>query len=179
MTLRTRAGRRIAVAAAIACAAIGLPTVALAAASSPSRPAVAKCTAAHIYVWLALAPNGAAGTIYYPVEFTNLGSSSCVLFGYPGVSAVSKTAVQLGPAAGHFKATRHNVTLKPGQTAHAALGIVDPGFIGSCHKATADGLRVYPPNFRASQLVFNFSFGVCKNKVFMRVYPVTPGIGVP
>ncbi len=179
MQLRSRPGRRLAVAAAIACAAIGLPAAALAAASSPSHPAVARCTSAHTYVWLALAPNGAAGTIYYPVEFTNTGAAKCVLFGYPGVSVVGKTAVHLGPAAGRFKATPHNVTLKPGQTAHAALGIVDPGFIAGCHKATGAGLKVYPPNQTASELVFNFSVQVCKNKVFMHVYPVTPGIGVP
>ena len=179
MNLRTRAGRRIAAAALIGCAAVGLPAAALAAGGSPAHPAIARCTAAHTYVWFALAPNGAAGTIYYPVEFTNLGSAKCILFGYPGVSAVNKSGGQLGPAAGRFKATRHNVTLKPGQTAHAALGIVDPGFIAHCKKATAAGLKIYPPNQTAFQLIFNFTFPVCKNKLFMRVYPVTPGIGVP
>ncbi len=179
MNVPIRASRRIAAAAAIACAAIGLPAAALAASSSPSHPAIAKCTSAHTYVWLALAPNGAAGHIYYPVEFTNLGSAKCVLFGYPGVSAVTKSATQLGPAAGRYKATPHNVILKPRQTAHALLGITDAGFIAHCTKATSAGLKVYPPNQTGFQLIFNFSFPVCKNKLFMRVYPVTPGIGVP
>ena len=179
MNLRTRAGRRIAAAAAIACVAVGLPAAALAAASSPSHPAIPKCSAAHTYVWLALAPNGAAGTIYYPVEFTNVGTARCVFFGYPGVSAVTKSAAQLGPPAGRFPAKPHTVTLKPGQTAHASLGIVDAGIIGACHKATGVGLKVYPPNQKSFQFVFNFTFPVCRNKVFMHVYPVTPGIGVP
>ncbi|MGO8960415.1 MAG: DUF4232 domain-containing protein [Streptosporangiaceae bacterium] len=179
MTLRTRAARRIAAAVVIACAAVGLPAVALAAAGSPSHPAVPRCTDANTLVWLALAPNGAAGTIYYPVEFTNVGSANCVLFGYPGVSAVTKSAAQLGPAAGRYPATRHNVTLKPGQTAHALLGIVDAGVIAHCNQATGAGLKVYPPNQRGFQFVFSFTFPACKNKVFMRVYPVTPGIGVP
>jgi hypothetical protein len=179
MNLRTRAGRRIAAAAAVACVAIGLPAVAFAAASSPSHPATPMCTGANTLVWLALAPNGAAGTTYYPVEFTNLGSASCVLFGYPGVSAVTKSGRQLGPAAGRFPAKRHNVTLKPGQTAHAALGIVTDGVIAHCQNATGAGLKVYPPNQRGFQFVFNFTFPVCKNKVFMHVLPVTPGIGVP
>jgi hypothetical protein len=31
---------------------------------------------------------------------------------------------------------------------HAMLGIVEAGIIGGCHNATADGLKVYPPNGR-------------------------------
>lgn len=179
MNLRTRGRRRIAAAAAIACVALGLPAVALAAASSPSHPAIPRCTDANTLVWLALAPNGAAGTSYYPVEFTNLGTASCVLFGYPGVSAVTKSGHQLGPAARRLPAKRHNVTLKPRQTAHALLGIVEDGVIAHCNNATGAGLKVYPPNQRGFQFVFNFTFPACKNKVFMHVYPVVPGIGVP
>jgi hypothetical protein len=179
MNLRTRFSRRLAAATAIACAAIGLPAAALGAASSPSHPATRGCTSAHTYVWLALAPNGATGTIYYPVEFTNVGTASCILFGYPGVSAVTKTGHQLGPAAGRFTAKRHNVILKPGQSAHAALGIISDGVIPHCQNATGAGLKVYPPNQASFQFVFNFSFPVCRNKVFMHVYPVKPGIGVP
>ena len=179
MNLKTRASRRIAAAAVIACVALGLPAVALAAAGSPAHPAIPRCTDANTLVWLALAPNGALGTIYYPVEFTNVGKASCVLFGYPGVSAVTKSGHQLGPAAGRVPAKRHNVTLKRGQTAHAALGIVSDGVIAHCKNATGAGLKVYPPNQRGFQFVFNFTFPACKNKVFMHVYPVTPGIGVP
>src|SRR5579871_6870941 len=29
--------------------------------------------------------NGAAGTLYYPVDFTNVSSAACTLYGYPGV----------------------------------------------------------------------------------------------
>jgi Protein of unknown function (DUF4232) len=179
MNLRTRGGRQIATAVAFACVAIGLPAAALAAARSPSQPATAKCTSAHTLVWLALAPNGATGTIFYPVEFSNVGPASCVLFGFPGVSAVTRTGGRLGPAAGRFSAKPHSVTLKPGQTAHALLGIVNAGFIPHCQSATGAGLKVFPPNQRGFQFVFNFSFPVCKNKIFMHVYPVTPGIGVP
>ena len=90
----TRRGRVFA-AAAIACAAIGVPAVALAASSAHSGPAVKACKAAQTYVWFALAPNGAAGTIYYPIEFTNTGAT-CTLRGFPGVAAVGKTGHQLG-----------------------------------------------------------------------------------
>ena len=34
-------------------------------------------------------PNGAAGTIFYPLDFTNTGSAACTMYGYPGVAFVS------------------------------------------------------------------------------------------
>lgn len=179
MKLTIRPGRRMTTAAAIACAALMLPAVALASSSGARSPAVPACSQSSTYVWFALAPNGAAGTIYYPIEFTNLGSTSCTLRGYPGVSAITKTNHQLGPPAGRFKATVHTLTLKPHQTVHALLGIVEAGIIGNCHEATAFGLAVYPPNQTAKQFVESFTFSACKNKVFMNVYPVAPGIGVP
>jgi hypothetical protein len=169
------------VAAGLACAAIGVPAVALAASSAHSAPAVKACKAAQTYVWFALAPAGAAGTIYYPIEFTNTGSTSCTLRGFPGVAAISKTAHQLGKPAGRFTSAVHTVTLKPNQTAHALVGIIDDpaGILGGCHGATAYGLQVYPPNQKQKQVIGSFVFAACSNLSFMHVYPVQPGIGVP
>lgn len=180
MNLTMTARKRLAAGAAVACLAIGTPAVALAASSGPLAGATTpRCNNSDTYVWFALSPNGAAGTIYYPVEFTNTGSRACTLAGFPGVSAISKSDRQLGQAAIRVKVTAHTVTIKPGQTAHAMLGIVEAGVIGGCHNATAFGLKVYPPNEKSKQLVLSFTFSVCKNKGSMRVYPVTPGIGVP
>ena len=44
---------------------------------------------------------------------------------------------------------------------------------------TAAGLQVYPPNQTARQLIHSFTFIACPHKVYLHVYPVTPGIGVP
>jgi hypothetical protein len=176
---------KVLAAVAFGCSAILAPAVAQAASASharpvaPASPQTAQCNSGNTYVWLALAANGATGTIYYPVEFTNTGSHSCWLAGFPGVSGLTSSYRILGPAAGRFSATAHRVTLKPRQTAHAVLGIVNSGFIGGCHAATARALGVYPPNQRQRQVVGSFSFPACKNKVYMHVYPVTPGIGVP
>ncbi|HXB49475.1 MAG TPA: DUF4232 domain-containing protein [Streptosporangiaceae bacterium] len=168
---------RLAAAAAVACLAAGVPAVALASSSVPATP---RCNASNTYVWFGLSPNGAAGSIYYPVEFTNVSSNACTLTGYPGVSAISKSAHQIGLAATRANSvTVHTVTVKPDQTVHAMLGIVEPGLITACHNAAADGLKVYPPNEKSRKLVLNFTFTACKNKPFLRVYPVTPGIGVP
>jgi hypothetical protein len=175
----TRTGRRIVAAAAavIACGAIAVPAIAQASSAQPQ--ATPQCTAGQTYVWLALAPNGAAGTIFYPIEFTNTGSHACWLYGYPGVSAVNTRFNRLGPPAGRYEATPRRVTLRAGQSAHALLGIVEAGFISGCRAATAAGLGVYPPNQRLRQVIGSFTFRVCTKKVSMRVYPVQSGIGVP
>ncbi len=176
MRLTRRTGRLLA--AAVACLAIGIPAIALASSGGRSVAATPRCTAAHTYVWLALSPNGAAGTIYYPVEFTNLGSTKCTLAGYPGVAAINSADHKLGRAATRVGVPAHTVTLQPHQTAHAILGIEETGAVG-CHAVTAAGLQVYPPNQTVRQVVGSFTFRACGHKVYLRIYPVTPGIGVP
>ena len=124
MNLRTRSSRRLTAATAIACVAIGLPAVALAAASSPSRPATRRVHCrAHLRVARPWPQRRGQAPSIYPVEFTNLGTTKCILSGTRRLRS-HQAGHQLGPAAGRFSAKRHNVTLKPGQTAHAALGIV-------------------------------------------------------
>ena len=167
MNLTRSARRGLAAGAAVACLAIGVPTVALAVSSGPQgRASTPRCNQSDTYVWFALSPNGTAGPVFYPVEFTNTGRAACTLTGFPGVSAISKTLHQIGQAASRVKVAVHTVTIKPGQTAHALLGVIDPGFITGCHRAAADGLKVYPPNEKAKQDVLSFSFEACKNKGF-------------
>ncbi len=183
MRISRRPNLRVLTVAVVACVGILLPTVALA--SSDGHPAASapECTSADTYVWLALAQSGAAGSLYYPVEFTDVGSHACWLAGYPGVSAVNTKGRQVGPAASRIGTAPRRVTLKPDQTAHAMLGFTETGLIGGCHVATVSGLgaglKVYPPNQRQPQYVPDFSFQACTNVVYLHVYPVTPGIGVP
>src|ERR1700684_3271536 len=67
--------------------------------------------------------NGAAGSTYYPLEFTNTSAAACTLFGYPGVSSVTGSGGSLiGRAASRNPAvTSQLVTIAPGGTAHATL----------------------------------------------------------
>jgi Domain of unknown function (DUF4232) len=154
--------RLIAVAAA-ACAAAtaGLPgSVAQAPAAVVSAPA---CATSGLVVWLDTRGNGAAGSIYYRLELTNLSGRACTLFGYPGVSAVNLAGRQLGSAAGRDPVHGpHLVTLARGATATVVLRIADVGNYpaATCRPVTAAGLRVYPPNQRASRLV-PFPFRAC------------------
>jgi len=182
MQLFNRPGRRMLIiaAAALACTAAALlPIMAQASPASRAAPQVARCTASNTYVWFALSPSGAAGTIYYPIEFTNLGSRTCWLSGFPRVWGISKSGRKLGPEAGRLIMTPRRVLLRHNQTVHALVGIVEPGIIAGCHAVTAAGFAVYPPGQVHKQLIEDFSFSACSNKVYMHVLPVQAGIGVP
>jgi hypothetical protein len=130
-------------------------------------------------VWLDTEGNGAAGSVYYTLELTNLSRHACTLRGYPGVSAVSLGGGRLGSAASRDAATpSRRVVLKPGATATATLRIVQAGNFPArtCRMTTAAGLRVYPPNQRASKVV-PFPFDACSRRgpIFLSVRAVAAG----
>jgi hypothetical protein len=166
MKLRMHARWRILAAGAVTCAAALVPGVALASPGAPAgtaRAATPACPTSGLDVWLNTQGDGASGTIYYDLEFTNLSGSSCALFGYPGVSAVTLTGAQVGNAARRDNSfTPHLVTLANGATATAMVGITQTGFFtkAQCKRVTAAGLRVYPPGQTASKIV-PFPFGAC------------------
>jgi len=111
-------------------------------------PAVYACRADQIGLRLGAA-EGAAGTTYYALVFTNRGTTSCSLRGYPGVSSVSASAGrQIGAAARRSPATVVTVVLRPGAAASAAYGQAQAlNYPRSrCHPVSARGLRVYAPN---------------------------------
>ena len=106
MKYHTTNVRRLIAGAAAAVAGLAIPSAAYAATSSPTAraaTAIPQCTGGlGLGAWVAVSQgNGAAGTIYYPLEFTNTSGHACSLFGYPGVSAISRSGQQLGsPPAG-------------------------------------------------------------------------------
>lgn len=89
----------------------------------------------HTEVWLAEPGNGAAGTSYFELEFSNTGRRTCTLRGYP-VSWPSSTATRSAGPAAHLPAAHPLVTLRPGVTAHAILSIGD--VLPCPHPVTAD-----------------------------------------
>ena len=176
MHLRTLSSRRLAGAAAIACAAALIPVAALAATAAPEAPATAStlppCPTAGLVIWLA---NGsaAAGTFYYDLNFTNLSGHACTLRGHPGVSAVNLGGARVGTPAGWGNpgnAKLRTIRLANGATATAVLAVTDvynyPASV--CHRVTAAGLRVIPPNQFTSKLV-PYPVGACStSQVFMQ-----------
>ena len=177
MKLRTTAARRLLCAGALTCAAILVPASALAASGAvhAGRTTAPACSTSGLDVWLDTQGSGAAGTIYYDLEFTNLSGSTCTLFGYPGLSGVNLAGTQLGSAATRIGATPHTVTLANGATAFARIGIVQAGIFPSsqCGPVTAAGLRVFPPNQTQSKKV-PFPFPACSKTgpLYLKVMPV-------
>src|SRR5579863_1246868 len=111
------------------------------------------CTAFGLGVWVAVGQgNGAAGTIFYPLEFTNLSGHACSLFGFPGVSAIDQHGNQLGSSANREHTTSpRTVVLAPGATAHTILAYHDVAVTteaGCGPVKTAALLKVYPPGQR-------------------------------
>jgi Protein of unknown function (DUF4232) len=121
-------------------------------ATGPASPTAAggpACATRSLRVKLGLA-QGAAGSTFQVIDFTNISNATCTLYGYPGVSlAGGKPVTQIGPAAAESHTTaRTPVTLAPGAVANAVLRIAHAVNFpaAKCHLVTADHLRIYPPN---------------------------------
>jgi hypothetical protein len=185
MNLLSRIPRWLA-AAAVTCAAIGVPSAALALPGHPAAPAVAaapSCASADLTVWLGVPGQGAAGSVFYELEFSNVSNHICTLFGYPGVSAVAAGGGQLGsPAARSTLDPKKLVTLNPGGTAHAFLRIVDVSAFpaSACQPAKAIGLKVFPANTSSAAIV-DFPFQACalKGPKFLTVTTTVTHTGIP
>jgi hypothetical protein len=123
--------------------------------SSQSAAEPTECTTADLRV-KAGSGNAAAGTIYYALEFTNVSGATCFVQGYPGVSLVTagnNASSQIGADAKRDPTTPSKpITLSPGKTAHAILGIGEAvNFPKSkCNPANARWLKVFPPDQTAA-----------------------------
>ena len=186
MKLASTATRRVVAVAAAAIAGLAISTAAYAATSSPAaaRTAIPRCTANDLGVWVAVDQgNGAAGTIYYPLEFTNLSGHTCYLYGYPGVSALNNNGNRLGSSANWGPMSgAHIVNLAPGATAHTLLGYHDVAVTterGCGPVKQAVDLLVYPPGQRSATDAA-FVVPACSNRatVYMTITePIIPGVG--
>jgi Protein of unknown function (DUF4232) len=186
--------RRAVAAVAATVAALAISTAAYAATSSSAASssstsqagaaAIPRCTAGDLGVWIAVSQgNGAAGTIYFPLQFTNLSRHTCSLFGYPGVSALDRNGRQLGsPANWSSLAGARTVDLAPGATAHTLLGYHDAAVTTEpgCDPVFSTALlRVYPPDQRQATYA-EFSLEACSHAgpIYMSVQePIVAGAG--
>lgn len=162
----------VGVVAAIAVASTGASARSAGAASAP------RCNTSHLEVWFGLGlGGGTAGSIFYPLEFSNVSHRACTLNGFPGVSAVGNGGGQVGPPASRNGQHHGTVTLAPGATAHAILRVVDAGAVCSS-PVTATSLKVFPPGATRSQSI-PFSFAACPHSGVLIVGPVRAGVGIP
>jgi hypothetical protein len=141
------------------------------------------CTAGDLAVWVSYdAIDGAAGTWYYPLEFTNTSGRTCRTWGWAGVSATNANGKQLGNAATRTRLYPAEwVNIPAGGTAHALLGYsaAEVGTSG-CKPQNASVLKVYPPNSRTARHAF-FDLPVCTvggRHTYLQLSVIRPGTNI-
>jgi hypothetical protein len=155
------------------------------AATEPAAAGPAACPASSLRVTVG-PPDGAAGSIYYPLDFTNVSPATCTLYGYPGVSfAASAGGAAVGrPAVRNPAFPAALLTLTSGATAHASVQVqVAQSYPASlCKPVTAHWLRVYPPASYVPVYV-GFTAVTCTGHIpsgsTLGIYVVRPGVTGP
>ena len=93
---------------------------------------------------------GAAGSVYQVIDFTNIGTAPCSLYGYPGIALAGGSPVtQIGAAASRSpQAGPALITLKPGGVANTLLRITQAQNYPTsrCSPMASTYLQIYPPN---------------------------------
>lgn len=142
--------------------------------SKAKRGTTSGCATSTLKVSLGPA-NGAAGTVFYPLNFANTGKLGCTLRGYPGVSAVTGNGKQIGGPASQIPSSYKTVTLLPGKVQSALVGIVETGDFSQsqCKPVTAAGLKVFPPN-QTKAVSIKKTFSTCSSPavISLTVRPV-------
>ncbi len=130
--------------------------------------------------------NGAAGSFYYPLLFTNISGATCTMYGYPGAAFATGMggAVIGGPAVRNPTFPKELVTLAPGATVHASLQVAIAANYPThiCDPVTAHWLQVYPPN-QYTALYVPFTAQTCTGSIpsgsTLGIYVVRPGATGP
>jgi hypothetical protein len=112
--------------------------------------------------------DAAAGTVYRPLEFTNISDHPCVLDGYPGVSYVGGAdGHQVGAPANREGDKGSLILLGKGEVASAMIGFANVNnYDGvTCQPQPVRGLRVYPPQETASLYIDMPTTGCGNDKI--------------
>lgn len=150
--------------------------------STPSPASVIRCTFQELSV-SDHANNAATGHWGFTVVFRNVGSTRCVLGGYPGVAGLSASGRQIVQATRTLRGfmgglpsgqtTIPVVRLQPGQTASTLVEGSDVPQGNSTHcPALAGGLLVTPPGSRHSA---HLKEGINVDCGGLQVHPVVAG----
>ena len=111
----------------------------------PTTTTEASCSASDLRVSVT-SPQGSAGALHYQLVFDNASSTTCTLYGFPGVSFLDSQGHEIGPPAQQGTAvTRQLVTLHPGAQGYARLDVTDPGIPPCAGPGNVAQIRVYPP----------------------------------
>lgn len=130
--------------------------------SGKAQAAGDRCTVTGLKMTLGRGDPG-AGNIYYPLDFTNTTSRTCILNGFPGVSLLRGDGSVIGKPADRQTVKAGAVRLAPGQTVEADLHTLNEGVRdGGCwRKPTL--IMVYPPGSTQSMTLATSNPVVCGN----------------
>jgi hypothetical protein len=121
-------------------------------------------------------PEGAAGTVFYPLILQNAGDATCSVSGYPGVSFIAGSDNHpVGTAATPDPDDPGTVLIDPGQATSANLGIVNSAnFPDDCNAVPVSGLQVSLPG-QADSLVVGHADTGCTSAAYntLRIGPFT------
>jgi Protein of unknown function (DUF4232) len=133
-----------------------VPTTTTPPVPTTSGAEVAACATGGLHASLAHR-GAAAGSSVYDLVLTNVGSVTCTVAGYPGVSYVTGAAGTIvgAPAQRDASSPAVTVALAPGQAALSTLTEADAYNYPptSCRLTAVTGLRVYPPDQTAALFV--------------------------
>jgi hypothetical protein len=132
--------------------------------TSTATSGIATCALSTLTISLG-ETQGAAGSRYVPILFTNKGAVACTLNGYPAVSFVGQgNGTQIGPPADNDPTTTPALqTVQPGQAVSALLRVAVAQNFSGCTVVTPDGFRIAPPGSSASAFVPMTSLQACDN----------------
>ncbi|MFE7900615.1 DUF4232 domain-containing protein [Streptomyces sp. NPDC057424] len=139
-------------------------------ASSTTPPS--RCTGGRLSLSLGRVSPG-AGNRYVPLVFTNTGTESCSLNGYPGVTLLDSAGDRIGEPAQRQGPDAPTVTLEPGGSAYAALHTVVEGVTDKPCSPRAAQVQAYPPGSTWALRTPANSFRVCGD--IFEVSAVKPG----
>lgn len=127
------------------------------------------------------ARGAATGHRFYAIMLKNVGSRSCHLKGFPGVSLLDRNARQFGRPAQRARGsvTIKTVVLRPGRTASASLEDDSGSRCADRDRSPSAYVRVFPPGSRRALRVPTTELGMCPGERTLRIGPVVLGSPPP
>lgn len=145
------------------------PVATATATSTAPAGQAATCDYSSIHIAAATA-EGAAGSRYITLTFTNSGANPCMIAGWPTVNYVDASGNAIGaPASQAAEWTSSGELLQPGKSATATLRETRAGLYGdTCQAVTASGYQVGIPGTDSS-LTLSFPAEACSNKAISQL----------
>ena len=104
--------------------------------------------------------NGAAGSLYTSLSFTNTAATSCSMGGFPGVALLSDAGAVVGQPATRDGSAGSLVRLGPGQRAQFVIRVGTATRTGCTVPQPSSQIQVYPPG-QTVALRLPFTTGSC------------------